>query len=132
MKVGALGDLIFETSANLIRTIGSMQSSGSARYATHDRHLGRGLAEFCGTDPEDITITVTLARWLGAEPENSLSLVRQYEREGTALPFILGGKTIGDYRWVITGHKVTVFAFDGRGGMAGADVTISLREYQKE
>lgn len=132
MKVGALGDLIFETSANLIRTIGSMQSSGSARYATHDRHLGRGLVEFCGTEPDDITIAVTFARWLGTEPEDSLALIRQYEREGTALPFILGGKTVGDYRWVITGHKATVFAFDGRGGTAGADVTISLREYQKE
>ena len=131
MRIWTLGNLLFQTSSNLVHTIGSLQASGSARYSTHQRHLGRGLVEFTGSEPDEITISVTLSRWLGVEPEDSLSLIRQYEREGTALPFVLGGKTVGDYRWVITGHKVTVTQFDGKGGTASADVTVSLREYGK-
>ena len=129
MRIGTLGNLLFQTSANLVHTIGSLQRSGAARYATHQRHLARGLVEFTGSDPDEISISITLSRWLGAEPEESLALIRQYEREGTALPFILGGKTVGEYRWVIVSHKETVAQFDGRGGMASADVTVSLREY---
>ena len=129
MRVGTLGNLLFQTSSNLVHTIGSLQESGSARYATHQRHLARGLVEFTGSDPNEIGITITLSRGLGVEPEESLALIRQYEREGTALPFVLGGRAVGDYRWVITGHKMTVTQFDGRGGTASADVTVSLREY---
>lgn len=129
MRIGTLGNLLFQTSSNLVHTIGSLQESGSARYATHQRHLARGLVEFCGSEPDEISISITLSRGLGAEPEESLALIRQYEREGTALPFVLGGRTVGDYRWVITGHKMTVTQFDGRGGTASADVTVSLREY---
>lgn len=131
MRIGTLGNLLFQTSSNLVHTIESLQESGSARYTTHQRHLSRGLVEFCGSEPGEISIGITLSRGLGVEPEESLVLIRQYEREGTALPFVLGGKTVGEYRWVITGHKVTVAQFDGRGGTASADVTISLREYSK-
>ena len=77
MRIGTLGNLLFQASSNLVHTIGSLQTSGSARYSTHQRHLGRGLVEFTGSEPDEITISVTLSRWLGVEPEDSLALIRQ-------------------------------------------------------
>ena len=48
MQVGCLGELIFSVSDSLVQTLSNMQWSGSARYATHQRHLKDALTEFAG------------------------------------------------------------------------------------
>ena len=47
-KIGCLGDIPFEVSSNKIQTPKNMKWSGSARYATHQRHGGDALTEFVG------------------------------------------------------------------------------------
>ena len=132
MRIGTLGNLVFQVSSETVQTIDDLQWSGSAQYSTHQRHLGKGLLEFTGVDPDDLSFSIFLSRSLGVEPEESLALLRQYERNGTTLPFSLGSRPYGEYRWVIVNHKVQVTQFDGRGRIAAATVSVSLREYIKE
>ncbi len=132
MRIGTLGNLVFQVSSETVQTIDDLQWSGSAQYSTHQRHLGKGLLEFTGVDPDDLSFSIFLSRSLGVEPEESLALLRQYERNGTTLPFSLGSRPYGEYRWVIVSHKVQVTQFDGRGRIAAATVSVSLREYIKE
>lgn len=47
-KIGRLGDITFEASEAMIRTLSNMKWSGSAKYATHQRHGGNALTEFVG------------------------------------------------------------------------------------
>lgn len=132
MRIGTLGNLVFQVSSETVQTINDLQWSGSAQYSTHQRHLGKGLLEFTGVDPDDLSFSIFLSRSLGVEPEESLALLRQYERNGTTLPFSLGSRPYGEYRWVIVSHKVQVAQFAGRGRIAAATVSVSLREYIKE
>ena len=65
MRIGTLGNLVFQVSSETVQTIDDLQWSGSAQYSTHQRHLGKGLLEFTGVDPDDLSFSIFLSRSLG-------------------------------------------------------------------
>lgn len=127
--IGCLGDVVFEVSASIMRTLDNFQWSGAARYATHQRHLGRGLLEFTGVDPEKISFDMTLTPQLGVVPVDEITKLAKYESDGKTLPLTIGSKVYGEYRWVILNHKVKGQTFDKRGNLYVAVLSVSLQEY---
>ncbi|NCE74899.1 hypothetical protein D1157_07770 [Anaerotruncus sp. X29] len=127
--IGCLGDIAFTVSSSVVRTLDNFQWSGSARYAAHQRHLGRGLLEFTGVDPDKISFDMTLSTQLGASPAREISKIAKYESEGRTLPLTIGSKAYGTYRWVITGHSVKAKTFDRRGNLSVVVVSVNLQEY---
>ncbi len=129
--IGCLGDIAFTVSSSVVRTLDNFQWSGSARYAAHQRHLGRGLLEFTGMDPDKISFDMTLSVQLGASPVRELSKIAKYESKGRTLPLTIGSKAYGTYRWVITGHSVKAKTFDRRGNLSVVVVSVNLQEYAR-
>ncbi|EOS54214.1 hypothetical protein C814_03450 [Anaerotruncus sp. G3(2012)] len=129
--IGCLGDIAFTVSSSVVRTLDNFQWSGSARYAAHQRHLGRGLLEFTGVDPDKISFDMTLSTQLGASPAREISKIAKYESEGRTLPLTIGSKAYGTYRWVITGHSVKAKTFDRRGNLSVVVVSVNLQEYAR-
>ena len=129
--IGCLGDIAFTVSSSVVRTLDNVQWSGSARYAAHQRHLGRGLLEFTGVDPAQISFDMTLSVQLGASPVRELSKIAKYESKGRTLPLTIGSKAYGTYRWVITGHSVKAKTFDRRGNLSVVVVSVNLQEYAR-
>ena len=127
--IGCLGDIAFTVSPSVVRTLDNFQWSGSARYAAHQRHLGRGLLEFTGVDPDKISFDMTLSVQLGASPAREISKIAKYESKGRTLPLTIGSKAYGTYRWVITGHSVKAKTFDRRGNLSVVVVSVNLQEY---
>lgn len=121
--------LIFEVSYETLETIKNMVWSGSARYATHQRHLTHALTEFVGLDPDKITFDITFLAQLGVEPMAELKKLWKYEREGTALQLVLGEHGYGKYRWTIQNHKSKTEYTDVHGNIYCAEVSVSLLEY---
>ena len=121
--------LIFEVSSETLETIKNMTWSGSARYATHQRHMTHALTEFVGLDPDKITFDIMFLAQLGVDPMKELVKLWNYEREGTALQLVLGEHGYGMYRWTITSHKTKVEYTDVHGNLYCAEVSISLQEY---
>ena len=66
--VGCLGDIVFTVSDRTIETINNVTWSGSARYATHQRHGTHALTEFTGLDPDKMTFDIVLSAYLGVDP----------------------------------------------------------------
>lgn len=129
--IGCPGDIAFTVSSSVVRTLDNFQWSGSARYAAHQRHLGRGLLEFTGMDPDKISFDMTLSTQLGASPVRELSKIAKYESKGRTLPLTIGSKAYGTYRWVITGHSVKAKTFDRRGNLSVVVVSVNLQEYAR-
>jgi len=127
--VGCLGDIAFTVSDSTVRTVNNLSWSGSARYAVHQRHLEKGLAEFTGVDPDKITFDMTLSSQLGMNPVAEMEKIRRYESKGKALPLTLGYKAYGSYRWVITRHSLKAQAHDRNGAVSLATLSITLQEY---
>ncbi len=121
--------IIFTASDDLIETVSNMTWSSSARYATHQRHNTNALTEFTGLDPDKISFDITLAAELGVNPTDEITRIWTYQREGTALQFLLGEHAYGRYRWNITSHKSKITHTDVYGNIYWAVVNVSLQEY---
>lgn len=131
-KIGCLGDIPFEVSGNKIQTPKNMKWSGSARYATHQRHGGEALTEFVGNNPDKFTFKMLLSAYLGVDPMKLAAKIVQYRREGKALPLVIGDKTYGQYRWTILNHDIEITTTDGDGNVVSITVSITLQEYLRK
>ena len=129
MQIGCLGDIAFQVSSDMVRTISNVTWSGSANYNTHARHLTHSLTEFTGVGPDEISFAIVLSAFLGVNPMADLNKIWEYERSGQALTLIIGSKIYGKYRWVIHSHTVKLEHFDGNGDVLSATVSLSLLEY---
>lgn len=127
MKIGSLGDIVFEISDKTINTFTGLKISGGANIATHARHNQTALSEFTGATSENISFTVKTYRQLGVEPSDEINLIREYVRTGTALKFVLGKKVIGK-RWLIKSWNATEDDFDKNGTPTSAIINLSLTE----
>ena len=127
--VGCLGDVIFTVSRSVVRTLDNMTWSGSARYATHERHLTHALTEYTGLDPDKITFDILLSAELGVDPIAEVVKLWNIERSGRAVPLTVGTKGYGKYRWNILKHEIKMKTFYGNGDVHTATVSVSLQEY---
>jgi len=131
-KIGALGEIVFETSEEKIETVHNVRWSGSARYATHNRAGTNALTEFLGVAPDKIRFDLVLSAYLGVDPMRELVKLWDYERSGRAVSLILGSKAYGKYRWNVLSHEIKLEAFDAGGDLAHATVSVTLQEYLRE
>ena len=129
MIVGCLGSMAFQVSDSTVKTLNKLQWSGSARYATHQRHGTRALTEFVGHDPEKISFEIYLSAYLEVSPMAELAKLLTYERGAYALPLVLGNHSYGVYRWNVISHKVSVQTTDAHGNVTSATVSLTLQEY---
>ncbi|WP_298031706.1 phage tail protein [uncultured Dysosmobacter sp.] len=127
--IGCLGEVVFEVSSRTVETIDNVKWGGSARYATHQRHGMNALTEFTGLDPDTMSFEITLSAYLGVDPIAEVVKIWNYERNGIAVPLVIGDKGYGKYRWSVLSHEMTMQTFDIHGNVTSAKVTISLQEY---
>ena len=127
--IGCLSDIVFTVSDATALTLDNWAWSGSARYATHERHLTHALTEFTGLDPDKITFDITLSADLGVDPIAEVVKIWNIERSGRAVPLTVGDKGYGKYRWNIIKHEMKVKATDKHGNVYAATVSVSLQEY---
>lgn len=131
MKVGALGGIPFEVSANAVKTARSFSYKGASQYTAHKRHLGKGLVEYTGSEPETISFSMRVSKFLGFAPDSSIATLRGYCNNGTAVPFTLGTKSYGSFRWIIKSFEVKGEEYDRKGNLIGADIAVTIVEYAK-
>ena len=131
-EIGCLGEIPFKASSSAVQTIKNAVWSGSARYATHERHGTKPLTEFVGVDPDGFTFDMELSAFLGVNPMDAIGKLWQYQREGRPVPLVLGDKGYGKYRWSVLDHKVKLEQTDGRGNLLSCTVSVKLQEYLRE
>ena len=127
--IGCLGEMVFIVSEETILTLDNMTWSGSARYATHQRHLANALTEFTGIDPDKISFDMVLSASLGVDPLQEVVKLWGYERSGQAVFLTIGEKGYGKYRWNVVSHEEKMVSYDQKGNMTAATVSVHLQEY---
>lgn len=129
MIVGCLGDIIFSVSSETVKTLDKLKWSGGANYSIHKRQAYHALTEYTGMDADKISFKVFLSSYLGVDVQSELTKIWNYERNGSAVPLVIGDKGYGKYRWVIQKHSTEASAYDGRGNITEATVSLDLLEY---
>ena len=127
--IGSLGTIAFQVSANTVETLNSLEWACVARYATHQRHNSDDLIEFTGTENEKISFEMELSAYLGVSPETEIDKLRKLLRDGTPVPFVLGDRVFGQYRWCVSSIKIKAKHIGRDGNIESASVSVSLQEY---
>lgn len=129
MRIGCLGNIVFQVSDRRIRTISSLSQSGSATYAMHQRVLGKELPEYTGSATEKIDLEIFLSSYLGAKPQMELRKIRRAVNGGQVLPLVIGNHYYGQY--VISSYSADAVTFDGELGVSACSAKVSLMEYPR-
>ena len=127
--IGALGEVVFEVSSETVQTIKDMQWSGSAGWAVHSRHLEHALTEFTGLEPDQLSFSIYLSAYLGADVWAELGRIWDYERRGVPVTLVIGDHAYGKYRWSVVSHSVKGERYDREGNLTAATVSVKLQEY---
>ena len=131
MQIGCLGNITFEVSDSVLKTIRGASWSGSANIQSHARHLDVALPEFVGVEPDSFTFSIRISKNLGADPVKDIEKIIEYERNGIALFLTIGTISYGSYKWLIQKHKITFEQYERNGDLSGVDISITLKEYPK-
>ena len=129
MAVGSLGSVIFEVSAEKVRTFDGLKRSGSARFAYHNRQGGKELPEFLGPSAESISFEMRLSAYGGVNPSVEITTLRAMRDTGEAALFVLDGVPQGEGFWVIESISEEHSFFDNRGRPTIIKCSVSLKEY---
>lgn len=129
MKIGSLGDIIFEVSPNKTMTPKDMERSGSARWNDHEIIGQKPKSEFSGPSLEDMRLTILLKAELGINPIKQIEKLRKMRDMGTVALFLLGGKPVSQNHWSLQRIVERHQNIDNKGNLLSAEVDIDLKEY---
>lgn len=127
---GYIGDVPFEVSNSLIRTLESFKWSGSANYGVHDRIGHRSIVEFTGASPESISFSIPLGTAMGSTPTEDFEKLRDYRDSGTPVLLAIGAKRYGYDSWVISEATFSGGKTRPDGDWVTATVSLSLTAYE--
>lgn len=127
MNIGTFGDIVFETSADKVRTFDGLQRSGEARYAEHAVQGDKPRLEFLGDGLDEVTLPIRLDAALGLIPIEEIESLRRLRASGEVRALIIGGRNQGNF--VLKGAEETWQTVDNEGRLWVAGVTLKLKEY---
>lgn len=119
--------IVFEVSADLVRTWQSAQRSGPARWASHDVHLAKPVREFLGPGSDTLELSIRLDAQLGVDPRAEIDALRALRDEGAVLQLVLGDELVADF--FIASVDETWTRTDNRGVITLATAELKLEEY---
>lgn len=128
MKVGSLGDVAFTVSAKKWQTYENMEYKTEAKYATHSRHMKKGLLELTGFEPDTLSFDMTLSAFFGINPYKTLKKLEQMKNKGKVVKLVIGKKVIGK-KWVVTDISEKFGYTYKDGTVISFDVNVNLKEY---
>lgn len=95
-QTGSFGDIIFEVSAELVKTWENLSSKRKASFATHELAGGRAKLEFTGLELQDLNFDVRLdAR--SVSPYRESNKLQAALEDGEPRVLILGGRPRGEF-----------------------------------
>lgn len=131
--IGNLGELItFEVSTETVLTFTNLQRTTSGRWANHEVIGRKPVAEFLGPGLSPMTFEIYLTVMHGISPRRTIDRIDSAVENGIPLRFVLGGKSIGSYKWVITNASETWNEILQGGLLVSARMKLTLSEYFEE
>ncbi|TEB13357.1 phage tail protein [Pelotomaculum propionicicum] len=121
--------MIFEVSAEKIRTFDEFSRSASGRWATHEIIRQKPVSEFIGPALDEISFKMRFDVRFGVNPKEEMDKLLIMCRSGVAETLIIGGLALGVDKWVIKSVTQNWLHFDGAGRCIVGVADVTLEEY---
>lgn len=133
-KVGSLGKIKFYVKSIKgrpeILSFSGMTRESSVRYEEHPVGGKKALLEFIAPQPDQISLTIVARTEFGVAPHDIQKQLHTCMNKGTACTFMLGGKRIGSYKWVITNLSDSYQTICRNGKVTEMHFSVTLKEYR--
>lgn len=126
MSIGSFGHIVFETSADRIRSWSKFGRTGKVRFAEHAVHGEKPVLEYIGPGLEEIALQVRFDASLGVNPAKEIAALRALRDTGTAQQLIIGRDPLG--RFAIESLEEDWQRVDNQGLLLVACVSLTLKE----
>lgn len=103
--------------------------SSSINIAEHKRHGKKPLLEITSKNADDFTMTIYLWAQLGVSPWKMLKKLRSYNLEAKVYPLYLGGRKVGNNKWIISGVSNDLKTFYKNGKPVFIIASVTFKEY---
>ena len=128
--IGNLGSLItFEVNSKKVLTFNNMEQTVSGRWATHDLIHCKPMPEYLGPGQRKISLPIYLTVMHGVNPRQTIERLEEAAENGTPYTFVLKGRKVGKYQWVVESVSETWGEIIEGGRLCSAHLTLSLAEY---
>lgn len=133
-KVGSLGEIEFyvrdvEGKPEILSFYGMTRES-SVRYEEHPVSGKKAWLEFVAPQLNQIKMTIVAREEFGVSPHDVQKKLYDCMNKGTACTFMLGGKKIGAYKWVITNISNAYKTVCMNGKVTEMSFAVTLKEYK--
>ncbi len=128
MRVGSLGDVVFETSAERVLTPGELQFERAARFEEHKVVGALPRLEYLSAELLNMSMPIRLRADMGINPARAAEKLSAMCREGKVVRLILAGYSLGQ---VVIESVSQTWRYMGstRKGPQIVDLTLKLKEY---
>ncbi len=125
--IGSLGNIVFETSSDRIRTFDDFTRESAANFAEHRVLDQKPRLQHTGLELDKIKFSVRLDAMLGVIPSKEIENFQDMLMAGESQKLIVGGKVVGDFVLLSIGEQWTTV--DAKGCVIVAVLDLSLKEY---
>lgn len=129
MFIGTFGNVIFETSNDLVRIFKDMTRDTNVRLASHDIIGKKPVIEWIGPGTDTIKFSMQFNSILGVEPKDEEKKLRDMAQTGKVAHIIVGGEPISDYKFIIESISSSGRIYDRDGNLIKSMVDITVKEY---
>ena len=127
--LGALGEVVFVASPDLVRTFRDFKRKTSPRLMRHEVHLRHPKSEYLGPDLDQISFSMRFDKQFGMEPRMEMTKLLILCRTAEPMTLQIGGLPMGTDRWIIVSLSQDWKVIDSQGEVIIGEVDITLEEY---
>jgi phage protein U len=127
MRLGCLGDIVFEFSEQHANTFSELKRQRTWKYAEHDIIKGKARLQKLGRQLDAISLTGKFVDYFCSPLEELRRLTEEAEDKKDPLVLVLGDEAFGEF--VIESIQDSWRETDGNGNPRVIEFEITLKEY---
>lgn len=129
MAIAIFASKSFEVSSGKLYTFDSFQYGSTLQTEKQDASSGKPKTYIKGPDLDDLSFTVKLDVVFGINPRREWEEWRSIMNSQVTYPFILGGKAISPYNFLLTGVSPSNVNIDNHGNILAMDLELKFDEF---
>lgn len=129
MPIATYAGKVFQVDASRMHTFYDMQYSSELQTEKQDAEGKKPSTYNKGPGLDNFTFKIKLDSTLGVSPRIEWESWMAIKDAGIAYPFILGGRPIGKYQWLVVNVEPSNFVIDNFGNVLSLELSLQFDEY---
>jgi phage protein U len=129
MAIASFSSKVFQVNSNKMYTFQEFQYTSSLQTDKQDVAGSKPSTYNKGPDLDSMSFKLVLDVAFGVNPRKEWDSWKAIMNSGMAYPFILGGRALGSYKWLLTSVSPSNVVLDGKGNILSLELDLKFDEF---